>query len=255
MTEDNAPLDAEGQAAEAPDAADGQAVETTDATAPPEQRTSDAEDSFFDPSELPPELLPAYKSMQAAWTKKTQGLAADRRKIQEYDEFMRDPQGNLQRLMQRFGYSQPQQQEEFNPQSWDDVISQAKQQAIAEFQQLMAPVMNEIRGWKRNQLESQFDDAFPQWRQYEDEMSQMIQRHPSLVQDPDALLRAAIPREVFESQATQRALKKLRDKTEASKVSAGSRTVRNPDSAPGKMSFGDAVAFAKKQLAEQGITN
>lgn len=56
------------------------------------------EDPFFDPSNLPAELLPAYKSMQADYTKKTQGLSQERKaweaeraqlmeKARQYDKY------------------------------------------------------------------------------------------------------------------------------------------------------------------------
>lgn len=45
------------------------------------QQTTDAtaEESFFDPKTVPPELVPAYKQMQAAFTKKTQAIAEERK--------------------------------------------------------------------------------------------------------------------------------------------------------------------------------
>jgi len=41
--------------------------------------TGQSEDSFFDPSKLPEELVPVYKGMQAAYTKKTQEIAEMRK--------------------------------------------------------------------------------------------------------------------------------------------------------------------------------
>lgn len=40
----------------------------------------------FDPNTLPPELLPAYKSMQADYTRKTQGLAERARQFEQYGD-------------------------------------------------------------------------------------------------------------------------------------------------------------------------
>jgi len=42
------------------------------------------EETFYDPSQLPEELKPAYKSMQAAFTKKTQSLAEERKLAADY---------------------------------------------------------------------------------------------------------------------------------------------------------------------------
>lgn len=40
------------------------------------------DNSFFDPNQVPEELKPAYKQMQAAWTKKTQEIAQQRKEFQ-----------------------------------------------------------------------------------------------------------------------------------------------------------------------------
>jgi hypothetical protein len=49
-----------------------------------EESTDDGSESFFDPNQVPEELKPAYKQMQAAFTKKTQEIANQRREAEEY---------------------------------------------------------------------------------------------------------------------------------------------------------------------------
>jgi hypothetical protein len=56
--------------------------------------TQQVEDNFFDPNSVPEELKPAYKQMQAAFTKKTQEIAearkeaeAIRQKAEQYDKY------------------------------------------------------------------------------------------------------------------------------------------------------------------------
>lgn len=56
--------------------------------------SSESGSDFFDPNQVPEELKPAYKQMQAAWTKKTQELATQRKefesanqKAQAYDKY------------------------------------------------------------------------------------------------------------------------------------------------------------------------
>lgn len=56
--------------------------------APAEPVATDAE-SFtekFDPNTLPPELLPAYRSMQADYTRKTQAIAESKRTLEQYGD-------------------------------------------------------------------------------------------------------------------------------------------------------------------------
>lgn len=50
--------------------------------------TQPQEEQFFDPKGLSPELEPAYKQMQAAFTKKTQGLADYRKKSESLDQLV-----------------------------------------------------------------------------------------------------------------------------------------------------------------------
>lgn len=247
-----APIEDTGQVEETPVAEEGQAI-TTEDTGQAEPATASDDDSFFDPTDLPPELQKAYKGMQAAYTKKTQEIAANRRKIQEYDQFMQNPRAAIEQMARQMGIPIAQQeQQEFNPQSWDDVIRAAKEQAVSEFRQQMEPMFNEVRSWKRSQLESQFDESFPRWREYEDDMTALLQKHPSLVSDPDSLIRAAIPRSELESYATQKAMKKLQARTENARVGSGSKTTRTPSNEPsGPISFAEAVQIAKRRMAEE----
>jgi len=55
-----------------------------DTSADVESQGQSGEDSFFDPNSLSEELLPAYKQMQGAWTKKTQELAQQRKEVEAY---------------------------------------------------------------------------------------------------------------------------------------------------------------------------
>src|SRR4051812_17293053 len=47
------------------------------------------EDTFssIDPNSLPPELLPIYKSLQGDYTRKTQGLAEERKAFEQLEEY------------------------------------------------------------------------------------------------------------------------------------------------------------------------
>ena len=62
-------------------------VSTSDTTGTSEQTTTTAnqtdQETFFDPNSVPEELVPAYKQMQAAFTKKTQSIAEERKQAAE----------------------------------------------------------------------------------------------------------------------------------------------------------------------------
>lgn len=212
-----------------------------------------AEETFFDYNSIKgnPELEAAYKQMQSAFTKKNQSIAQAREKIEAYDNFMQNPQASLQQLMQQYGINPQAQQaqpQEFNPSSWDDVMSHMKQQVLQELQ----PVFNEVQSVKKQNIEAQMDNNFPDWRTYEDEMRDNLQKHPSLAQDPGLLYRMSVPQNILESRATQAALKKLQGQNSNAQVSGGGKTNRQPTSIKKAGSFNEAFEMAKQQLIDRG---
>ncbi len=268
---------AAGQPATGPTETTGQPAQPQAvSTAPPsgQAQQTDSGETFFDPSSLSQDLLPAYKQMQASYTKKTQALAKDRHAVEAYNAFMADPQASLQQLASQYGYSLSQagqnpqaqngQQTEgidpnWQPQSWNEVMDRVEQQLKpklrAEWEQEMAPVIAEVRRAKKTHIESVLDDATNgEWRQYEDSMTSLLGQHPSLANDPAMLARLAIPAEVQQQRAYKQALDKLHSKAEAAKIGGGSTTSQQQVQQPsGPMSLEQAVEFAKRQLAQNGI--
>jgi len=232
------------------------------------------EETFFDPRSIQdkPELMSAYKQMQRAFTEKTKAIKESKQKIDAYDAFYKDPLGQIQQLASQMGYqltraqaqqvqNQAQQNQqgqqtsgEWEPQSWDEVLQKATEQAYQKIQQDLSPVFNQVKELRESNLERFMDDNFADWRIYEDEMMGNLKQHPSLVNDPTALYRMSVPPEVLESRATQAALKKLQTKAQGSRTSEGSTTKQHglvPDDID---TFDKAVEYAKKSLAAQGIT-
>jgi DNA polymerase III alpha subunit (gram-positive type) len=235
----------DGQA-EAP-AIDGQATHQTSTIAPGAEAV---EESFFDYNEIKgnPQLEAAYKQMQAAFTQKQQGLSGGADKIAAYDRFMQNPVSEIQALAQQYGLqiqgAQDQQQQQFDPKSWDDVMQHMRQQVIQDLQ----PMISEVQSVKKQNIETHFDNNFPDWRQYEDDMKRNLQAHPSLAGDPDMLYRMSVPQKVWESRATQAAMKKLSAQSSSAQVSGGGTTNRQPKSIEKARSFNEAFEMAKQQM-------
>lgn len=243
---------------------EGQSAEPEGTSDPAPQ----AEDTFFDPTSLPEELTPAYKQMQAAYTKKMQAIAQDRQKIQAYDAFSQNPVAEIQRLATMYGIQigqqgqQPtaqQQETEWQPQSWQEVeqrISEAAfERAKSELAKEYAPMVSQVKEMRQADIERQLYEIDPTWQNYEDQMAANLQEHPTLASDPAKLYRLSVPQSVLESRATQKALQRMEDKGRAAQVGSGSKTPKKPGTGvpDGPMSFDDAVNFAKKKLAEEGI--
>jgi len=252
--------------------------QATDSKPTTEQRTSGEkhtapDDSFTDPSELPPELQTHYKRMQGAFTKKMQKLSqqeqTQRQKLEAYDAFATDPVGSMQRMAAQYGYrmsradaqqalqdaqQQPAAQgdtQQWQPQTWDEVLARAEERAERRILERLAPVLGNVQEMRAQTIERQLDEIDPEWRTYEDDMRTNIQTHPTLVKDVAKLYRLSVPDEVIERRATQKALKKFESKAASSKPSASTGPARTAESPPTVNSFDDAVRVAKQMLAQQ----
>lgn len=241
---------------------EGQPQATSTTTKPSGTADASGEDTFFDPKDLDPALMPAYKNMQKAFSKKTEALKEHRQKIEAYDQFAKDPLGTIQTYASRLGYKLTQAEAQavadgaaaqasgdWQPQTWGEVMAKAKEEVLKE----LSPVFNELQTMKKSNIEKLLDENAPDWREHEEEMISLLRAHPTLASDPVKLYRLALPPEVLETRATQAALKKLQAKTDASKVGGTSTTKTTPQVPDKAMSFNDAVEYAKRQLAEQGI--
>src|SRR5512135_983088 len=196
--------------------------------------------------------------MQAAFTKKMQEISANRQKIQAYDNFTADPVGNLQAMARQYGMTltraeaqaelNRQQGQEWSPQSWDEVMSRAKQEVMREVMQQFSPVLQNVQKLQAGNIEKQLNEIDPNWRVYEDEMRRELQAHPTLVNDVGKLYRLAVPESVLTSKATQAALSKIQQKGEAARMSGTPSTSKSVPTPKKASSFEEAVQIAKQQL-------
>lgn len=272
----------EGQAAPAPSEGTLQAapdVDTGQATAPTEPGqgqaqvapSAPAEPTFFDPNQIPEELKPAYKQMQSAFTKKMQSLSGDRQKIEAYDNFMSDPIGQMQVVARQYGYSltraeaaaainqnQQAQGQQWEPQSWDEVIARTKEETRQEILRELQPLIGNVQKQTASNIERQLSEIDPNWSAYQDEMRANLQQFPGLVNDVGKLYKISVPDDVLHSRAVQEALTKFHSKTEQAKVGGSSKTSRSEPATPDltKMKSGDAfnaaVEMARKMISKGG---
>lgn len=272
----------EGQAAPTPDPGTtptAPVVDTGQATAPTDTGQGQAqvaapatpdEPSFFDPNSIAPELMPAYKQMQSAFTKKMQGISGEKQKIEAYNAFMQDPIGQMQNMAKQYGYSltraqaaealnqgqQASQSQQWEPQSWDDVMTQAEERAEARIMAKLQPLIGNVQQVTAKNIERQLAEIDPQWATYQDQMRATLAKYPQMVEDVEALYRNSVPAEVLHSRAVQEALSKFQSKTEQARVSSSSKTSRSEPAPPDitKMSdrdaFNWAVANAKRTLGK-----
>ncbi len=255
-----------GDSVAAPSSPTGSAEPGQVQTTGPAAGTQADEPSFFDLNLLPEDqrkaLEPAYKQMQGAFTRKTQEIAAHRQKIVEYDQFMADPVGNMQRMAQQMGYSmtraeakeaiaaQSQTQQEWQPNTWEEVVSRAKVETREEIMRELGPVLGNVQAMRAESIEKQLDSIDSNWRVYEDEMRKNLQLAPALVNDPAKLYKFSIPDDVLEARATQKALARFEAKTKSAAVAGKTETSRGIPADEKVTDFNSAVAAAKRKLSE-----
>lgn len=254
---------------------DGQSTAASDAGTTDDGPQNQAQDVIYDPAtyktltgalneagqgELAGQVDAFVKSLQGNYTQKTQAIADARQKIEAYDALNRDPHGQLQSLAQRYGYQltpanggKDDAKTDFEPQSWDDVMSAATERAKSAILQDLAPALQELQNMRKSSIEQQLSSIDPGWKTYEDNMMQMLNTHPTLANDPATLYRMSVPSDVLESRATQAALRRLENKTKSSNVAGGSSTTKTPAQPEQASSFNEAVKIAQRKLADEGL--
>lgn len=245
------------------------------------EQNQSAPEVVFDPDEFKQKLadLPddvksqvnaLHKQLLSDYTKKTQSVADIRKAAEAYQAFQQDPHKAIKQVAKQLGYElhAPGQQSNNNdtgngwnpdsgddPQTWKDVIGYITKSIESRFDEKLNPFLNEIQSVKKHSIENQLSEIDPSWQTYESQMKANLQEHPSLAKDPALLYRISVPAEVLESRATQRALKRMEAKAKSGELSGASTTTRKPRAnEPEKaLSFADAVNYARKKLAEEGL--
>jgi len=265
-----APVEPEGHVEDVGSPAEEAAPEVPETPTPAEQD----EPAFFDRKEWEealgsvedPERVKQLRSLekmlQAQWTKKTQALAADRNKVDAYNAFMeqveRDPRGAIVALQQQLGLS-PQQatdvveeargEREYS--TWDEVFAAVRQdilpQVLEEVRREIAPAMKNVHKLTTQQVEAQFDSIDADWRMYEDNIMDTLNKYPQMVNDIPTLYRVSVPQEVSEQRAVKEALKRLEKQTKAAAPASPTQT-RSKGSTIKVKSFDDAVKKSKMDL-------
>lgn len=240
-----------------------------------------ASDVVFDPEEFKQTVssLPEnvqqqvnalHKQLLSDYTKKTQSVSEIRKAAEAYQAFQADPHGTLQQVAKQLGYeiSKPGQgngsgagngwnpDSGEDPKTWQEVVGYISKSIESKIGEMLNPVFNEFQTVKKHSIETQLAEIDPSWQTYEDQMKANLTKHPSLANDPALLYRVSVPANVLESRATQKALRTMEAKAKGGELSGASTTTRKPKAGgePEKsLTFTEAVQFARKKLADEGI--
>ncbi len=260
-SEGQAGADLKETTADAPGTSDEQSVALSQTTS--DRPDSGDVESFFDPKSIEgkPELQAAYKQMQGEFTKRLQGISSNQTKIDAYNAFEADPLGYMRNMATQYGWNliegggDPKANGEFAPSTWDDVEKHFLDKARKELAKEFAPLTNEVKDLKRQSVESRLDRDYPDWRTYESQMRDTLTRHPTLVNDTDALYHMSVPKGLLEQRATKTALAKIKGGTDSAEVGDNKSTsIPTTDKPTKPLSFEEAVSFAHKKLGKAGLT-
>lgn len=208
------------------------------------EEPSNKEQTFMNPNELPKELLPSFKAMQKSFTRAMQRVAGDRDKIAMYDQLMVNPQQAIEQLARKAGV---QIQAPVNQQTGEEVSDTDTTKWIRKIvQDTLAPTIATMKAEQAN-IKAQTAIAYlnenhPDWYLYEDIMSELIKKHPSMRDDLDSLY--TLSKTGAEKAAV---VKKAASKTERviTQTSKGRGGVVTPTKAK---TVQEAFDIAKKQL-------
>lgn len=246
-----------GQAEETPRSEPG----TRPEPAKPPKADEAGEETFFDPKELDPSLVPAYKQMQGQFTKKMMGISGDRQKVEAYDAFMADPMGQIRSIATQQGFqivptgqqaaeTTPQQEEtNWEPKTYEELLQRGEERAEKRIMAKLAPILGNVQKLTASNVESQLNEIDGNWKVYEHDMMSNLRAHPTLVGNVSALYRMSVPEEILASRATQAALKKMDLKVKSARVSGSSTTKSSPTPRTAH-TFDEAVQVAKEVIAK-----
>lgn len=115
--------------------------------------------------------------------------------------------------------------------TWDEVVQKAEERAASKIMAQLQPIISNVQKMQANSIENQLNSIDANWRVYEDDMRQNLQRHPTLVNDVGMLYRLSVPEEVYTSRAVQAALSKFESKARQAAVGSKRKPPRS-SSAP-----------------------
>jgi len=215
------------------------------------------------PEELKAQAAAFQNSLQGNYTKKTQGLADNQKKVDAYNAIMANPTAAIKQYAAQLGLTVSEAaatvvdaKDPNDPQDWASVYKTAEDGALKKFEDKYGHMFTELQTLKKDSIEKTLTDLDPTWQQYEPQMLANMQKHPTLANDAALLYQMSVPPEIAESRATQNALRKLEQKGKSANIAGSSTTTKKPGAVDldGTPTFAEAVAIAKQHIKAKGDT-
>jgi len=161
-----------------------------------DKEETDKETQFLNPNDLPEELKPAFKKMQASFTRAMQKVAGDKDKVEMYDKLMNDPERAVEILAAKVGLKVSKEGAVTKDKTSD---SEADSETVRFIKKLIQDELApRLEGFKQEQAKLaaqakivQLNEEHPDWYLYEDIMVDLVKEHPSLKEDTTKLYKLA----------------------------------------------------------------
>ena len=142
----------------------------------------------------------------------------------------------------------------WQPNTWNEVLTafvpKVMEQLTGTLQTSFKPVMDNLKTLTTSNVERQLTEIDPQWRTYEDNITDTLKEHPTLANNVGRLYRISVPEEVLTARATQTALKKFETKAASAKIQGKSSIQSSTEPTNQKLTFDQAVEKAKRDLGQ-----
>ena len=173
-----------------------------------------------------------HEHWQPMYTKRSQELAEVRKVASQWQQVQQNPWPVINEFLQRSGLKavSAAEQAAFSDEL-GDTPGQPTQQDIEQrvnalLEQRLAPLQRSFQERETNNVIAELSREFPDWQQYESEITQNLQQFPNLAFDIQKLYDMSVPGNVRDARAYQRHLKQMETRGALAKSGPATQTVK-----------------------------
>ena len=197
-----------------------------------------------------------HEHWQPMYTKRSQELAEMRKVADQWGQVQQNPWPVIQDFLQRSGYRAvpaAQAQEGGELEGGEPAVNQQaiEQQVAAMLDQKLAPLQANLQQRETNNVILELNREFPDWQQYETEITQNLKQYPNLAFDIQKLYDMSVPGTVRDARAYQRYLKQNDNRQQLAKSEPAASTVKPEAAVP--TTSGDFEASWRYAMEKHGI--
>jgi hypothetical protein len=174
-----------------------------------------------------------HEHWQPMYTKRSQELAETRKVADQWSQVQQNPWPVINDFLQRAGYKavsaaeQAAVSDEFDGgQSAQPNPQAIEQQINAAVEQRVGPMQRSFQERETNNVIAELSREFPDWQQYESEITTNLQQFPNLAFDIQKLYDMSVPGSVRDARAYQRHLKQMENRGALAKTEPATQTIK-----------------------------